>query len=105
MTVAIARPSRACARRVQPRLKLINSLLRAPQARVALCFRKALRDNPCSLFWVIKGEHRVVQANCHRRNLELVDSRRRNALQTPRQIVAEQAGGTTLKRRQIASGG
>ena len=58
-------------------------------------------DQPGTILQVVEGYDHVVQPDRQRRNLELIDAWGRQPLQAPVQVVGEQSGNSTLKRRQI----
>ena len=85
---------------IQPRT-CVEPLLGATLAKRRLGLGKSLRDDPRSAVNVIERHDHVIEPDGQGRHAELVGPRRRHSFQTAAKIVAEQAGGPALKRRQV----
>src|SRR2546423_1098655 len=63
--------------------------------------RKAGRDHPAAVALVVEGEYEIVKTNGEIRRRQVVEVWPWQAFEMVAQVVAEQAGGAALERRQV----
>jgi hypothetical protein len=65
---------------------------------------KSLGNDPAFVPVMVEGKHHVVGAHSQRRNFEVLDAWRCDALATAIEIVRQEAGDAALERRQLGTG-